>query len=234
MRMSDANYEDQENSSWKQQVADLFINLVNSKGSASIWLQEFYDVAVPILQKRYPANNTVRDSIRRNLQELRKDGFIRFDGVKKGLYHLSFANPELRFDNATSLEQGVEVPEFHRVVRNIRLRDTVLAIDLKRKYKNTCQVCHHSLPLTNSTYAEAHHIKPLGRPHCGPDIEGNIIVVCPNHHVMFDRAALFIDPSTMKVHHRRQQIGPFDLLLYDWHQLDRGMIEYAASLAPIC
>jgi len=232
--MSDANSENLENTSWKQQVADLFLDLVNSKGSSSIGLQEFYEVAEPTLQKLYPANNTVRDSIRRNLQELRNDGFIRFDGNKKGLYHLNFANPELKFDNATSLEEGLEVPEFRRVVRNIRLRDTVLAIDLKRKYNNTCQVCHHSLPLTNSTYAEAHHIKPLGSPHCGPDVEGNIIVVCPNHHVMFDRAALFIDPSTLKVYHRRQQIGPFDLLRYDWHQLDRGMIEYAANLVPIC
>lgn len=234
MAISDSNSGDRENSSWKQQVADIFIDIVNSKGSASIGLQEIYDIAVPTLQKLYPANNTVRDSIRRNLQELRNDGVIRFDDAKKGLYHLNFTNPELRFDDATSTEQGLAVAEFRRVVRNIRLRDTVLAIDLKRKYKNTCQVCHHALPLTNSTFAEAHHIKPLGNPHCGPDIESNIIVVCPNHHVMFDRAALFIDPSTMKVHHRRQQIGPFDLLLYDWHRLDRELIEYAASLTPTC
>jgi predicted restriction endonuclease len=41
-----------------------------------------------------------------------------------------------------------------------------------------------------STYTEAHHIKPLGRPHNGPDIAENIIVLCPHHHVQLDFAAL--------------------------------------------
>ncbi len=39
-------------------------------------------------------------------------------------------------------------------------------------------------------YAEAHHIIPLGNPHRGPDIKENLLVLCPNHHVMLDYGAI--------------------------------------------
>jgi predicted restriction endonuclease len=35
-------------------------------------------------------------------------------------------------------------------------------------------------------YAEAHHIRPLGSPHNGPDVAGNILCLCPNHHAELD------------------------------------------------
>jgi predicted restriction endonuclease len=35
-------------------------------------------------------------------------------------------------------------------------------------------------------YVEAHHLKPLGRPHDGPDVAQNMICVCPNCHVLLD------------------------------------------------
>jgi predicted restriction endonuclease len=37
-----------------------------------------------------------------------------------------------------------------------------------------------------SYYAEAHHVRPLGRPYNGPDTIDNIICVCPNCHVLLD------------------------------------------------
>jgi putative restriction endonuclease len=39
-------------------------------------------------------------------------------------------------------------------------------------------------------YAEAAHIKPIGLPHSGPDKTGNLLVLCPNHHLQFDRGIL--------------------------------------------
>ena len=42
-------------------------------------------------------------------------------------------------------------------------------------------------------YAEAHHLKPLGGEHRGPDIEGNLICLCPNHHALFDYFAVRLD-----------------------------------------
>ena len=35
-------------------------------------------------------------------------------------------------------------------------------------------------------------LKPLGSPHDGPDTKQNIICLCPNHHVMFDKGTFAI------------------------------------------
>lgn len=71
------------------------------------------------------------------------------------------------------------------------LRDTPLARQLKVLYEHSCQICGESIELPDGRkYAEAHHVQPLGAPHGGPDIDQNIIVVCPNHHAMLDLGAI--------------------------------------------
>lgn len=42
-------------------------------------------------------------------------------------------------------------------------------------------------------YAEAAHIRGLGRPHDGPDVVSNVLCLCPNHHVLFDAGAIYVD-----------------------------------------
>jgi len=80
------------------------------------------------------------------------------------------------------------------------LRDTKMARDIKRLHKHQCQFCGKSIELADgSRYSEAHHIKPLGSPHNGPDVEWNIIVVCPNHHVMLDYGVIKIDKRKIKI-----------------------------------
>ena len=50
-----------------------------------------------------------------------------------------------------------------------------------------CQLCGHTILFQDGTrYAEAHHIRPLGEPHNGPDCMENIICLCPNHHAELD------------------------------------------------
>lgn len=67
------------------------------------------------------------------------------------------------------------------------LRDTVLAREVKESNQHRCQICGQVLKLKDEIpYAEAHHIKPLGAPHNGPDVRENILCVCPNHHVLLD------------------------------------------------
>jgi predicted restriction endonuclease len=41
-------------------------------------------------------------------------------------------------------------------------------------------------------YSEAAHIKPVGQPHNGPDSKSNMIVLCPEHHLQFDKGVLRI------------------------------------------
>ncbi len=79
------------------------------------------------------------------------------------------------------------------------LRDTALSRNIKSMHKHQCQICGNTLFLSNHIpYAEAHHIKPLGGEHCGPDISDNIICVCPNCHVLLDYGAIALDSTQIK------------------------------------
>ena len=63
---------------------------------------------------------------------------------------------------------------------------------VKELYDYHCQACDLRLVLPAGHYAEGAHIKPLGRPHDGPDVPENVLCLCPNHHVLFDRGAIAI------------------------------------------
>jgi hypothetical protein len=81
------------------------------------------------------------------------------------------------------------------------LRDTALARMIKALHRNRCQICGTAIQLLNGgTYSEAHHIRPLGQPHNGPDVSGNILVLCPNHHVMCDYGAIRLELHTLFIH----------------------------------
>lgn len=80
------------------------------------------------------------------------------------------------------------------------LRDTALARNLKIAHDNRCQICGTRLLAKNGQgYSEAHHIKPLGAPHHGPDSPDNIIVLCPNHHAQMDLGAISISLGQIKL-----------------------------------
>lgn len=83
-----------------------------------------------------------------------------------------------------------------RFLREEPLRNEWLAESLKSYYSNRCQVCGNDFePRYGASYSESHHIQYLGVG--GPDISGNIVVLCPNHHRIvhttnaeFDRSLL--------------------------------------------
>jgi hypothetical protein len=81
------------------------------------------------------------------------------------------------------------------------VRDVGIVGELKRLYGYRCQMCGTRLELSSGFYCEAHHLKPLGAPHNGPDVKANIILVCPNHHVLLDYGAMRIDIGTLHVNH---------------------------------
>ncbi|MFZ6862985.1 HNH endonuclease [Undibacterium sp. Ji67W] len=111
-------------------------------------------------------------------------------GIGSGIWGL---RSMLSFTPKANDIQDIEVPT--RVMSDVYriLRDTELSRKLKLLYQNKFQLCGQALQLSNGeTYAEAHHIWPLGQPHNGPDIAENIIVLCPNHHVQLDYGAIEI------------------------------------------
>lgn len=79
------------------------------------------------------------------------------------------------------------------------LRDTALARRVKVMHNYECQVCGHTIVLPDgSRYAEAHHVKPLGSPHNGLDVIGNILCLCPNHHAECDLGVLRLSLSSLQ------------------------------------
>lgn len=76
-----------------------------------------------------------------------------------------------------------------RIVRNTKIGNNI-----KNLYNFTCQICLQPVKISgNNRYCEAAHIKPLGKPHNGPDVEENILCLCPNDHVRFDNGGLLIN-----------------------------------------
>ena len=80
------------------------------------------------------------------------------------------------------------------------IRDAALAQKVKEIHDFTCQVCGERLESPGGLYAEAAHIKPLGRPDDGPDVESNILCVCPNHHKLLDNGGIVVDEVWRIIH----------------------------------
>jgi hypothetical protein len=103
----------------------------------------------------------------------------------------------------TPLASDFEDPSADRVATVIyrRLRDTQLARRVKLLHDYKCQVCDHVIILRDGTrYAEAHHIKPLGITHSGPDVIENILCLCPNHHAELDYGVRPISLGALRLH----------------------------------
>lgn len=94
--------------------------------------------------------------------------------------------------SAAPLAGGNRTPERKSTTVQRIVRDTKRSKELKKHYDYQCQVCNVRITTASGLYAEAAHIRPLGAPHNGPDTPGNILCLCPNHHVMFDLGAFSI------------------------------------------
>ena len=107
-----------------------------------------------------------------------------------------------------------------RVVRDTRVGDAV-----KHIHKHVCQACGTRLMRPGGAYAEAAHIKPLGRPHNGPDKAENILCLCPNCRLLFDGWACTIDDDGMLS-------GALDGKLIDTeaHDINRKYLRYHRRL----
>jgi len=93
------------------------------------------------------------------------------------------------------------------------VRDTGIARTVKQLHEFRCQICGERIELPDGRYyAEAHHIRPLGKPHNGDDVIENVICVCPNHHAELDYLATRLE---------RKKLG-----LIPTHDVDTAAIEH--------
>jgi putative restriction endonuclease len=101
------------------------------------------------------------------------------------------------------------------------VRDTALSATIKAAHDCRCQVCDIQLKVPSGFYAEAAHVQPLGAPHNGPDISGNVLCLCPNHHVLFDKGTIWIDSSLtvqpLGTPLKRPEVHPVDAKYTAYH-----------------
>lgn len=98
---------------------------------------------------------------------------------------------------------AIEVPLPYGTTRPTRveayttrvIRSSEIGNSVKRLYNYTCQVTGVRLSTPTGPYAEACHIKPLGRPHSGPDTVDNVLCLSPNIHVLFDFGAITLSDN---------------------------------------
>lgn len=121
-----------------------------------------------------------------------------------------------------------EPPERTEYTTTRTIRDTKLAEMAKELYDHRCQLCGDRRESGDGTaYAEAHHVKPLGQPHRGPDSSTNILVLCPNHHADFDYGRVRIDPDSLVIEHAFDGAVDGTFLTVDAeHDVDQSYLAY--------
>ncbi|MBT6940660.1 MAG: HNH endonuclease [Candidatus Marinimicrobia bacterium] len=99
---------------------------------------------------------------------------------------------EINTELPPTRDQDGPAPRTQRTTDQIQ-RDPHIPQRLKEQYNFTCQVCGIRLEAGGNPYVIGAHIKPLGRPHDGPDLRENMILLCPNDHYLFDAFAFSIN-----------------------------------------
>jgi hypothetical protein len=162
--------------------------------------QEVKRTRIVPLPENWEAN--IRGIIEDNSSDSRrfkgKDVFVSVEGIGHGIWGLREKISQTT-NHATDIDEPDEPQRVKQDIYRI-LRDTFLSRTIKALYNNCCQLCGQGIEINGHYYAEAHHIRPLGKPHNGPDTASNIIVLCPNHHVMCDYGAIKVDINHLNVH----------------------------------
>lgn len=116
-------------------------------------------------------------------------------------YCLVLRPTDLRTDNEVADDTAEPQQKVRQVVVRRIVRDTAIVRRLKVLHKHRCQVCRETLRfIDGEAYSEGHHLRPLGGIHKGPDISGNILIVCPNCHAQLDMLGKSITYSSLRMH----------------------------------
>jgi predicted HNH restriction endonuclease len=156
--------------------------------------------------EQYRINNTIKSPLRKKKLGLKLEDFFEEDEilvtnndeientsttVSNNVNEISNDLGNIEYNNEQN-ETTITIPSRQGVYADRIIRDTEIVKKLKLKYKDMCQLCGCVIELKEKTYSEGHHLKPLGNPHNGPDVEENIIIVCPNCHAKLDYKAIHI------------------------------------------
>jgi len=175
--------------------------------------------------------------VRRGVYELSEEGQIRLSQLNA--QSAETRKQELLADQRAFLSNrnpSAEPPEQVEFNGRRFVRDNRTVRKLKEIYKYSCQVCGITIATVDCAlfddcgYAEVHHIRPLGSGHNGPDIRGNMVVVCPNHHAAFDLGTMAINPESLKIYRLDPYNGLYEMELLrreDGHDFNADCLKYS-------
>jgi len=140
--------------------------------------------------------------------------------------------PTLPHEDPESSRGGVETePSPDWVWTQRRVRDTNVGRVVKKWHDDTCQICGLRIALLTGAYSEAAHIRPLGSPHDGPDVSSNVLCLCPNCHVRFDRLTMYVD-SDLTIRDTKSGRSMGELRQAARHAINLEQLAYQKSLCP--
>jgi len=120
-------------------------------------------------------------------QERGKDGFLVW---RYRLTKLTDSEVIPVADEGVPAPEGETSPRRSNVYSTRVIRSSEVGNYVKQLYDYTCQISGVRLDTPTGPYAEACHIQPVGKPHNGPDVPGNVLCLSPNMHVLFDHGAI--------------------------------------------
>lgn len=159
----------------------VYHELISSKGSA-----------LNSIIKLHGYVTFVQDAYEKFISKYNNDIYVGLDFFNKASSLL-----EINEESLYILTNGEDeaIPETFMSVSEKKKRNRKIVEELKKLYKNKCQICGEFIDMGKGIkYSEVHHIHPLGRDHNGVDNKYNMLVLCPNHHKMFDLGILAINP----------------------------------------
>lgn len=106
------------------------------------------------------------------------------------------------------------------------VRSSAVVREVKQLHDYRCQICEVKLLGPTGPYAEGAHIKPLGRPHDGPDVRENILCLCPTCHVLFDLGAIAIDSQLLVIDQFGNSLEDRNLRTVDGHKVGPEFLDY--------
>jgi len=104
------------------------------------------------------------------------------------------------------------------------VRDAGVPTRVKELYDYRCQVCDIRIDTLAGPYSEGAHLVPLGGGADGPDIDANVLSLCPNHHVMLDHGAICFADDWAVLDRDGRQLGSLNV-----HPDHRLQVAYART-----
>lgn len=105
------------------------------------------------------------------------------------------------------------------------VRDSAMVREVKQQYDYRCQLGCEPFTAPQLSFVEGAHIHPLRLG--GPDEKANILVLCPNHHVLFDYGAFYIDAERLPRWSPSFSAHPsFTQQLVVKHEIDPAFFEF--------